>query len=414
MKTKIRVLFLQTGMNPWSFASVHSLLMRYFNRERVEVHVACITTSKGEKNLSYRMLETIPDLHIRPTNFGPVIFQGSKIDIVRNILSAGPAVTVSVTGLINYIKQHHIDIVHVAEKPRDAFCGTLLAKLTGTKSIFHLHAKCGSWMTAPVRWAMKHANGIICVSHYGAQCALDEGYPVDKIYFAHNSVDAGRWNYDTDGSKVRSEFGMAPYMPLFSIIAALAPWKGHELLFNALSQIKSEIPDFKLLIVGDDNQQGSINYVKYLKEIIRELDLSKHVVFTGFRSDIQQILAASDIFTMPAIDEPFGLVFAEAMAMKKAIIALDQGGTPEVVEQSKSGLLSPPGDVERLAENILTLVNSPSLRKQMGEYGRKRVEKLFNPQRMANEVERIYRLVLGDSVEEQDQLIPALETLHQK
>jgi len=68
------------------------------------------------------------------------------------------------------------------------------------------------------------------------------------------------------------------------------------------------------------------------------------------------------------------------------------------VEHGKAGLLSPPEDSQQLAEHILTLVNDPAMRKQMGEYGRKRVEDYFNTQRMADDVERIYQLVLGKTV----------------
>jgi glycosyltransferase involved in cell wall biosynthesis len=86
------------------------------------------------------------------------------------------------------------------------------------------------------------------------------------------------------------------------------------------------------------------------------------------------------------------------MAMKKAVIALDDGGTREVVEDGKSGLLSPPQDIEQLAENILTLVNNPARCKQMGEYGRKRVEDYSNSRRLADDVERVYRSVLGEAI----------------
>ena len=80
-------------------------------------------------------------------------------------------------------------------------------------------------------------------------------------------------------------------------------------------------------------------------------------------------------------------------------MTLDEGGTREVVEDGKSGLLSPPQDTEQLAENILTLVDNPARCKQMGEYGRKRVEDYFNSRRLADDVERVYRSVLGEAME---------------
>jgi glycosyltransferase involved in cell wall biosynthesis len=78
------------------------------------------------------------------------------------------------------------------------------------------------------------------------------------------------------------------------------------------------------------------------------------------------------------------------MAMKRPVVALDNGGTPEVVEHGKSGLLSPPGDAEALAANLLALVRDPALRARMGEYGRQQVEQRFSPGRMAEDVGRVY------------------------
>jgi glycosyltransferase involved in cell wall biosynthesis len=131
-----------------------------------------------------------------------------------------------------------------------------------------------------------------------------------------------------------------------------------------------------------------------LEEHARELGVMENVVFTGQRSDIASLLAACDIFSLPSFEEPFGLVFAEAMAMKRPVAALTNGGTPEVVEHGKCGLLSAPGDINALAANLTQLLDDPALRAQFGEYGRSRVEQHFTPQRMASDFARIYARML--------------------
>jgi glycosyltransferase involved in cell wall biosynthesis len=83
----------------------------------------------------------------------------------------------------------------------------------------------------------------------------------------------------------------------------------------------------------------------------------------------------------------------EAMAMRKAVIALNNGGPREFVEHGKSGLLSQPDDVDGLARNIETLATDDVLRAEMGAYGRRHVEEHFKPQRLADDFERIYREV---------------------
>jgi glycosyltransferase involved in cell wall biosynthesis len=243
---------------------------------------------------------------------------------------------------------------------------------------------------------MKQVDGIIGVSEFVAASAVTVGCQPGRVFHALNSLDASQWDYHIDGSLIRREFHIPSDTLVFTIVGRVALGKGHDLVLKALAQIKDRIPDFRFMIVGEDtsNPLTGQSYVADLREQVRDLGLSQQVIFTGQRSDIPTILAACDLYTMPALDEGFCLAILEAMAMKKAVIALDNGGPREFVEHGKSGLLSRPDDVEQLAENILTLVNDVNLREQMGTYARQRVDEYFTPQRLANEVEQIYRLVL--------------------
>jgi glycosyltransferase involved in cell wall biosynthesis len=97
---------------------------------------------------------------------------------------------------------------------------------------------------------------------------------------------------------------------------------------------------------------------------------------------------------MPSFEEPFGVVFLEAMAMKKPVIALDSGGVGQVVDHRRSGLLSQPHDIDQLAANIVTLIEDAALRQTMGDYARSRLEQYFTPERMAHDMEEVYHRVL--------------------
>jgi glycosyltransferase involved in cell wall biosynthesis len=108
-------------------------------------------------------------------------------------------------------------------------------------------------------------------------------------------------------------------------------------------------------------------------------------------------MAACDVFTMPSLEEPFGLVYLEAMAMQRPVVSLDNGGTPEVVEHGLSGLLSPPRDIDALARNIVLLLRDPALRARMGAHGRSRVLEYFNVGRMAQDAGAAYEAVLARS-----------------
>ena len=142
------------------------------------------------------------------------------------------------------------------------------------------------------------------------------------------------------------------------------------------------------MIVGTEMVPG---FQHHLLDVARDLGVGEHVLFTGQRSDVERLMAAADIFAMPSLGEPFGLVFLEAMAMMLPVVALDSGGTPEVVEHNVSGLLSDPGDTDQLIQNMLALLRDPERRRRMGAAGRQRVEADFTIPRMARDTAMLYK-----------------------
>src|SRR5262249_34492298 len=125
--------------------------------------------------------------------------------------------------------------------------------------------------------------------------------------------------------------------------------------------------------------------------MVQRLGLAANVQLLGHRSDIGALMAAADIFAMPSVGEPFGLVFAEAMAMELPVLALDSGAAPEVIEHQVTGLLAPSADSVQLGRDLSVLVADPERRARMGRAGRRRVEAMFTSERMASDVAGIYR-----------------------
>ncbi len=397
---KIRVLFMQSQRYFGADSMIHALCMRYLDRRRVQVYAACDRGSSPGRSAAFRALESIPDLAVRPVNFGPTVDGVPKLEVARGALVGGIPCAVSLLRLGRHVARERIDIVHCTEKPRDAFYGLLLARAAGARCVIHLHVKAENWISPLTRWAMKRADALVGVSAFVCRSIVELGYDAAKTHAVLNSLDLRGWDPSLDGSEVRRELGIAPDAVVLAIVARLFRWKGHGELLAALARAPEHRSGIKLLIVGEDDPRGAIGrgpYSEELRALVRELDLRDQVIFAGFRSDIPRILAASDVFALPSFEEPFGVAYAEAMAMKKPVIALDSGGTPEVVEHGVTGLLSPPWDVERLAGNVATLVRDPQERRRMGDNGRRRVETEFTPPRMVHDLERVYRHVLDRS-----------------
>ena len=119
-----------------------------------------------------------------------------------------------------------------------------------------------------------------------------------------------------------------------------------------------------------------------------------HVRLLGFRRDVAALMAASDIFVLPAPAEPFGLVVVEAMAMAKPVIAAAAGGPREIVTHGATGLLVPPQNPSALAAAIMDLLRHPEKARAMGLAGRRRYEEQFNAQRMARQTADVYSAIM--------------------
>lgn len=396
MKKKINVLFIQSQTYFGADSMIHSLLMKYFDQSEVEVFVACNPGNNFDSD-SFNKLKQIPNIHLRPTYFGYTFDLIEKRSKLVKLMALIPTL-LSLIKLGWFIKKNDIDIIHGTEKPRDTFYGVLLAKATGTKIVIHLHVKPANWMSPLVRWALGQVDGIIGVSKFVADAVKKMGYPASKTFFVLNSLELSAWDYLLDGKVIKKEFNIKGDTILISVVSRLFYWKGHTELLKALAIVKKSFSNFILLIVGEDDPRGdrrSGSYTEELKVLINELNLKENVIFTGFRTDIPNILAASDIYAMPSYEEPQGVVFLEAMAMRKPIVALNNGGTPEVVEHGKIGLLSEPYNINQLAENILALIENPEKRFELGKNGRQKVEETYNPSKIASEFLEIYKRVLN-------------------
>jgi glycosyltransferase involved in cell wall biosynthesis len=385
-----RVLFINSALLIGADTSMHLLLLRNLPRERFELHAA---GQPGSPAPAFDALRAIPGVALRATNFGPSLWQRSNVEKLADIARSLPAAA-SLLGLAAHIRRHRIEILHATGRPRDAVACVLLAALTGAKALIHMHVSYGDWMGRGVTWALGRADAIVGVSRFTAQSFVEAGYRPDRVHAVLNAIDPSRWDPSLDPAPGRASLGVRDDAPVIVSVARLFRWKGHFELIRALALVKREFPDVRLAIVGSDYPDNS-GMTQLLKARARELGIEENVVFTGQRADVASLLAACDVFSLPSFEEPFGLVFAEAMAMKRPVVALDNGGTPEVVEHGKCGLLSPPGDIDALATNLLQLLRDPALRARLGAYGRARVEAHFTPQRMASDFTELYGRLLA-------------------
>ena len=138
--------------------------------------------------------------------------------------------------------------------------------------------------------------------------------------------------------------------------------KGGPTLIKAFKEVKKEINDAKMIIVGS---VPPIN--------------NKDIVLKGHisRNELLQLYKKASIFVMPSICDPFPNAFLEAMFYKNPCVGSTASGIPEIIEEGKTGFLVPPNDYKQLADKLILLLEDEKLMKKMGEQGRRRVEKYF-------------------------------------
>lgn len=209
-------------------------------------------------------------------------------------------------------------------------------------------------------------------------------WPAEKIEVVYNAVDAERAAVAAPPG-LREELGGGEGRPLVLTPARLHAQKGHATLLEAAAQV----PDAVFVLAGDGPEREP------LEALAQRLGVADRVRFLGRREDVPELLAACDLFALPSLYEGSSLAVLEAMAAGIPIVSSAIGGTDELMEDGRSGLLVPPGDAEALAAALRRALGEPVLREEMAARARERVENGLRREQMASRVTDVYRELLG-------------------
>jgi glycosyltransferase involved in cell wall biosynthesis len=212
-----------------------------------------------------------------------------------------------------------------------------------------------------------------------------------EITVIHNGLPDCASEISKPADQVRLELGIEPKVPLIVCAARLEPEKNVASLITAMGQVRANFPAARCVVAG----RGSLHDV--LATQIRQMGLEKEVRLLGFCPDALSIIAAADVFVLPSLAEPFGLVLLEAMAAGRPVVATRVAGPVEIVDDGVTGLLVPPSDPPALAAAIAHLISNREDADKMGRQGRARFQSLFTDTRMAAAMADVYRELLKSS-----------------
>jgi glycosyltransferase involved in cell wall biosynthesis len=192
----------------------------------------------------------------------------------------------------------------------------------------------------------------------------------DRCRVIPNAVDVARFSPGQPSMResTRRRFGASPEAFLWLAVGSLDPQKDHEGLLRAAARLRERHPCLRIAIAGDGPLRES------LRRVSHGMALEDTVCWLGLRTDVPDLLVASDAFVLSSRWEGSPNALLEALAAAVPVVATDVGGVRELVQNGRSGFLVPPGDVDALATTMERVMNlTREERQQMGRRGRQSV-----------------------------------------
>ena len=236
----------------------------------------------------------------------------------------------------------------------------------------------------------KNATLIVTVSKYSSEKTV-QFYDADKakIRIVPNGVDLQRFKPSESCESIKRQIGIDSKLCVL-FVGRLIPRKGLPFLIEAAKHIVKEFKETIFVIVGDGPLKN------HLRAYLEEINLSGNFVFLGDVNEnvLPALYNCADVFALPSIQEGQGIALLEAQATAKPVVAFDVGGVSEAMVDKETGLLVKP-DSRELADAILKLLSSWSLREKMGVKGREFVSNNFSWDICAQRMLQVYREALS-------------------
>ena len=293
--------------------------------------------------------------------------------------------------LVKFINKNDFDLIHT-HNMRPLIYGSLASRFI-RKPVINTRHGSAKKVTKPFIWNSN--NRIILISNDSKRELLKYNksikVPVSVVY---NGINLNEFNSESLGQhnrELRKGIGISESSFIIGIVARLSVEKDHATLIKAFKLVFEQKGNVDLFIVGDGSVRQS------LEVLVSELNIKSNVKFLGFRDDIPQVLHMFDVFVLSSLTEGVSLTLLEAMAASKPIVATNVGGNSEVVIDMETGLLVPSKDPQSMADAILKILSDKEMSERMGKAGRKRVEEVFNLERMVDAYIEVYDNVIAKS-----------------
>lgn len=300
--------------------------------------------------------------------------------------------------LRDIVVKHRINVIHSHDYKSD-----LMAYIVGRWMCPHpvrLLSTAHAWVLIGLKgelyrrldlMIMRRLDQLIAVSHATKAEMVAGGVPDGLVHVVHNAIDTVAWAPERGSDSFRTELGLNGAFPVVGYVGRINKEKDLDSWLRAAALVAAKHPKARFVLVGDgrgDNTQAE------LESLADTLGIRGNVIFPGYRSSLQSVYAAFDIFMLSSRREGLPNCILEAMAMGLPVVTTDVAGAKELVKDQETGYVLPQGDVSGLGAALLRLVDDASLRTRFRLAGRKRIEDEFSFARRLRHVEDLYEQVL--------------------
>jgi len=301
-----------------------------------------------------------------------------------------PKVMIALGG---YVLRYKIRIIH-SYAPRNNILSSLVGKLLRVSVIWHERNLIFGEEVDMTRKYFSLSDRIICNSvavaeRFGIKKELDP-----KLKVVLNGVNLQRFHPQEDNAEMKEKLGLGQ-QKIVGIVSNLNKRKRVVFFLKAAGCLAKKRDDARFVVVGGDFSDDGTQELEALKAEAEKLGLAGKITFTGFIENVNDYLAAFDISIHVTLKEACSRAILESMAAGKPVVAMKDGGNPELVRNGVTGILTEPEDLEGLVKAIEDLLDDDQRRVKMGRKAREHMEKYFDVKRNAREIESVYEELLN-------------------
>lgn len=334
--------------------------------------------------------------------------EGYQMEVINISRSSNPLmVFLSFINVLRYLKKNPVDVLHV-HTPIAGLVGRLAGKMAKVPTIiytahgFYFHEHMPKWKyrfhVFLEKRAAKWHHALFCVSEEDARTAEELGIEApSRIFLVRNGVRPEDFMLElkkTSRPKIRQELHIPPDATVVTIVGRLTREKGFFEFLEAAEIVRRDHPQTHFILVGGENAKERDRIKNELQSIIAGENLKGFAHMLGYRTDIADILAASDIFCLPSYREGLPTSIVEAMMLEIPVVATNVRGCREAVSDGTTGLLVPPRNSWDLAGAMRYLISHPETARKLGIAGSRRATEFYSLSNVLDTQWRAYQLVM--------------------